>query len=83
MTNYNQYFFLSLYRNCFSKKKKAKKTLFFFSNWGDQLISNPTCRNYFWEPVKNTLYLLFREVREALAKYLRGLLAPCFPLPER
>ena len=83
MTNYNQYFFLSLYRNCFSKKKKAKKTLFFFSNWGDQLISNPTCRNYFWEPVKNTLYLLFREVRVALAKYLRGLLAPCFPLPER
>jgi len=30
------------------------------------------------------IYGLFsREVREALAKYLRGLLAPCFPLPER
>ena len=33
MTNYNQYFFLSLYRNCFSKKKKQKK-LYFFSQIG-------------------------------------------------
>ena len=24
-----------------------------------------------------------RECREALAKYLRSLIAPCFPLPER